>query len=178
MIAATHMSEPTTARSTSLSEWIEHHQAWLWRYLRFLGAATDVAEDVCQETLMAALHHEIPDRAQPTAVAWLRRTSCNFFKKQLRRARQHDAMKQLVSRDQLVRDDELLEKADGDRDALRHCLQQLSGDARTVLDMRYRDNASRAAMATATGRSEEGIKTLLRRVKEQLRKCIERRRTS
>ena len=62
-----------------LSDWIDCQQLWLWRYLRFLGATSDVAEDLCQETLLAALHHQIqtrdPDvplrraiaRAQPAA---------------------------------------------------------------------------------------------------------------
>lgn len=179
MMAAIRMSEPHVPQSPGLSEWIESHQTWLWRYLRFLGAPADVAEDVCQETFLAALHHQIPDRAPAVTIAWLRTTSCNFYRKQLRRSRQHEAMQQLLARDQLVTTEDLLHKASGNehRDALRACLQKVPSEARELLDMRYRDNASRSDMAKATGHSEEGIKTLLRRVKTQLRACIERRST-
>ena len=75
--------------------------------------------------------------------------------------------------------EDLGDKANGDayREALRACLQRVTGDSRRVLELRYRDDASRSEMAAATGRSEEGIKTLLRRAKAQLRDCIEQRRT-
>tara|TARA_R110002072_G_scaffold67163_3_gene165014 strand:- start:6386 stop:6928 length:543 start_codon:yes stop_codon:yes gene_type:complete len=179
MMAAIRMSEPQTPQAPGLSEWIESHQTWLWRYLRFLGAASDVAEDACQETLLAALHHQIPDREHGVAISWLRTTACNFYRKQLRRSRQQEAMQQLLARDAMVTTDDLLHRAAGNehRDSLRACLQLVTGDARELLDMRYRDNASRKDMAASTGRSEEGIKTLLRRVKTQLRECIEQRRT-
>jgi len=161
-----------------LSQWIEANQLWLWRYLRFLGAPADIAEDLCQETLLAALHHEIQTRDQKTAIAWLRTTACNFFRKHLRRSQKQQALQQMLARDQLVTTDDLIDNGMGSdyRDALRDCLSKVSGDARVVLEMRYQDNASREAMAQATGRSAEGIKTLLRRVKDQLRSCIEARR--
>lgn len=181
MMAAIRMSVPSKPEnqpgSEGLSDWIESQQLWLWRYLRFLGAANDVAEDICQETLLAALHHEIQTRDEAMAIAWLRTTGCNFYRKQLRRSRQREALQRMMARDQMVTTEDLMQKARGTdyQDALRACLEKVSPDARVLLEMRYQDNASRAQMATSTGRSEEGIKTLLRRVKDRLRTCIETR---
>jgi RNA polymerase sigma-70 factor, ECF subfamily len=189
MMAASRMPAPQDPSNTTqldhgpdasqISEWIESQQLWLWRYLRFLGAPAESAEDICQETLLAALHHQVPDRSPAVAIAWLRTTACNFYRKQLRRSRQRDAMQRLLAREQLATTADLIHTAADNsyRDALRACMQQLTGDARQLLDMRYRDNASRSAMAAATGRSEESVKTILRRTKERLRNCIERRRT-
>lgn len=177
------MTAPQTPRlvteSDGLAPWLEAHQRWLWRYLRFLGAANDVAEDTCQETLLAALHHEIQTRDEGPAIAWLRTTACNFYRKHLRSSKQQQAVRDMLARDRMVTAEDLIDNAMGSgyREALRECLQNVSGDARVVLEMRYQDNASRSDMAKATGRSEEGIKTLLRRVKAQLRTCIEARRS-
>lgn len=183
MMAASRMTAPQqpnihAIESDGLSQWIESHQMWLWRYLRFLGSPNDIAEDICQETLLAALHHEIQTRDQKPAIAWLRTTACNFFRKHLRRSQQQQALQRMLARDQLVTTDDLIDKgmATNYREALRECLGKISDAGRLVLEMRYQDNASREVMAQATGRSPEGIKTLLRRVKEQLRACIETRR--
>ena len=76
MMAATRMSVPSDEPDLSLlrpdpSVWIESHQTWLWRYLRYLSATPDVAEDICQDTLIAALQHRIPEREREPAMAWL-----------------------------------------------------------------------------------------------------------
>src|SRR5690606_18113476 len=133
MRAAIRMSAPHDPPTLDpdpdeLSAWIENHQLWLWRYLRFLGAAADLAEDMCQETLLAALHHQIPTRERGVAIAWLRATACNFYRKQLRRARKQVELSQLMAMDRLVTTDDLLHNAFGRdyQDALRECLGKVS----------------------------------------------------
>jgi RNA polymerase sigma-70 factor, ECF subfamily len=58
-------------------------------------------------------------------------------------------------------------------DQLRHCLEKLRHSQREVLDLRYEHELSSDEIARRTGRSVLGIRTLLMRVRQQLRDCIE-----
>jgi RNA polymerase sigma-70 factor (ECF subfamily) len=58
-------------------------------------------------------------------------------------------------------------------DQLRHCLEKLRHTQREVLDLRYEHELSSDEIARRTGRSVLAIRTLLMRVRQQLRDCIE-----
>ena len=60
-------------------------------------------------------------------------------------------------------------------EALRRCLRDLPPKQRDALDMRYRDKKSRGEMAQFLGISEDGIKSLLRRLRAALAKCVKKR---
>ena len=56
--------------------------------------------------------------------------------------------------------------------ALHSCLQRLEDRERTALVLRYSESASRQEVASTLGIAVEGAKTLLRRAKDKLRKCV------
>ena len=59
-------------------------------------------------------------------------------------------------------------------EALQNCLARLQGTQRKVLDMFYGEEFSRAQIAEALNMSEDGIKSLLRRVRApRLRQCVQ-----
>ena len=60
-------------------------------------------------------------------------------------------------------------------DALRDCISNLEGRAQEVINLHYRDKAGRDAIATQLGMQPDGVKTLLRRIRQVLRECIERK---
>jgi RNA polymerase sigma-70 factor (ECF subfamily) len=60
-------------------------------------------------------------------------------------------------------------------DALRDCLGGLEGRMRQAIDLHYRDGASRESIATLLEMKPDGVKTLLRRVRQALRECIQRK---
>jgi DNA-directed RNA polymerase specialized sigma24 family protein len=143
------------------------------RYLRFLGAAAEVADDLAQETLLRALRPDF-DSAAPGALRWLRTTARNLFWRHLAaHAREPD----LAAWDAL--DATFSKWADdgGDRYALAldRCVQALGARERQLLAARFGRAAPRGAIAKELGLGDEGAKTLLRRVKARLRACIERR---
>jgi RNA polymerase sigma-70 factor, ECF subfamily len=59
--------------------------------------------------------------------------------------------------------------------ALELCLAHVKGDARQLLELRYRDGHSPQEMAGKLGRTAEAIRAALLRVRRSLRECIERR---
>jgi DNA-directed RNA polymerase specialized sigma24 family protein len=60
-------------------------------------------------------------------------------------------------------------------DALRDCVEQLESRSRMAVDLQYRVEAGREAIAAALGMKPDGVKTLLRRVRQVLRECVERK---
>ena len=60
-------------------------------------------------------------------------------------------------------------------EALRKCLGRLDAKHRQILDLRYKQGKSRAEMARRCKMTENGIKTLLRRIRAALAECIQRR---
>ncbi len=59
--------------------------------------------------------------------------------------------------------------------ALRECLEHVNGRAGQAIDLFYRQGRRRTEVAAQLEMKPEGIKTLLRRTRETLRDCVERK---
>lgn len=143
----------------------------VWRYLRALGASAAEAEDLAQETMLAAL------RAQSAAIAdrdafvlgiarnqWLR------SRRWWRRRREREiavAVDQLWAATAAADDgDELIAR-------LRTCLERLQPRARLALELHYREGLRWPEIAPRVGLAVNGAKTLAQRSRQALRQCIE-----
>ena len=170
---------------TQLETLIRTHQAMIYRYLRYMGAASDVAEDVAQETFLAAYKSSstpIEDLAAEggRCAAWLRGVARNQLLMYFRKARTNplsadpSTLEQALDKADEIWAGELLRSGDGFDyvEALQTCLARLQGTQRKVLDMFYAEEFSRAQIAEALNMSEDGIKSLLRRVRAGLRECV------
>jgi RNA polymerase sigma-70 factor (ECF subfamily) len=155
-------------------ELVRQHQVGLWRYLRALGAQPAEAEDLAQETLVVALRTPPREQAPAAVAAYLRSVGRNLFLKDRRRAR---------------RDPELLDQAALDAcfaarcgedggvayvAALRGCVAKLDARARQALQRHYEERAGRRAMAADFGLGRDGVKSWLRRIRAELRACVQR----
>lgn len=115
------------------------------------------------------------------AAAWLRGAVRNLWRMQRRTQRRRPLHVDLAQVEPALAEQALAMHggSDGSGDAfveaLRACVDGLDGRARRAIELRYRDEASRAAMATTLGMREDGIKTLLRRTRELLFGCVQRR---
>ncbi|MCA8965686.1 MAG: sigma-70 family RNA polymerase sigma factor [Planctomycetes bacterium] len=152
---------------------IERHQRPLWRYLRVLGAAPDLADDLLQDTFVVALRRGIEDRGAAATGAFLRTTARHLFLKSRRRRvaerEVHEA--DLVWQERCGDDD-----GDGWFEALGRCLDGLPPRSRRLLEGAYGQDLGRTALARELGLTAFGVKTALRRLRAALRDCIERRR--
>src|SRR5262245_18509387 len=61
------------------------------------------------------------------------------------------------------------------RIALRHCVSKLDGRHRQLLRRRYENGASIQQLAKQLGKSEAAVKMMLRRVRERLMACIQKK---
>lgn len=151
--------------------WVERHQRALWRYLLYLGAGREAAEDLLQETLLAGLRHGVHAAAEGVARAWLRTTARRLLVDRARRERRSLRTAELDAADAVWRQQDTEPRLQ----ALRECLAQLDGRGRRALELRYGEGLDRAAIAAELGLGEEGVKSLLHRTRQALRLCIERR---
>jgi RNA polymerase sigma-70 factor, ECF subfamily len=152
---------------------IQQHQAGVWRYLRALGCDAAEADDLTQDTFLAVLKSEFQILSEAATATYLRKVAYNFMVSARRRAGKVHTVENVEEFDtawsQWTRGD------NGEHllDALRECLELLTARARQALEMRFRDNGSREAIAEALGIGEHGAKNLMQRAKQQLRTCIE-----
>ncbi|MDP6634793.1 MAG: sigma-70 family RNA polymerase sigma factor [Phycisphaerae bacterium] len=160
---------------------ITEHQSAIYRYLRYLGADSASAEDLTQDTFLAAFKSEsVPDTDNKARrAAWLRGISRNLLLAQLRRRRADPV---LVGSEYLQRAEDVWSaQFAGDEDglgyteALRHCLSALPDKDRRLIDLRYAQRKSRIEMANMRKMSPDGIKTQLRRIRSRLADCVRRR---
>lgn len=166
------MTMVRTVPEATVVRLVQRHQAEVWRYLRFLGASTELADDLTQETFLQLLRTRFKERDDAATAGWLRTVARHLYIKSFRRppfdlaeVEQLEAVWQGFAQDD--GGDEQLER-------LRACVQQLSGRARDALRLCYEERRSRRDIAERLGIGEDGVKSLLRRTRELLRNCVER----
>lgn len=153
---------------------VQQHQVEVWRYLRFLGASNELADDLAQETFLQLLRAPFVERAPAATAAWLRTVARSLYVKSFRRPPFALAEVETIEAawTGFARDDAGHESLQ----ALRDCVQQLDGRAREVVRLHYDERRSRRDIGERLGLGEDGVKSLLRRTRSILRECIERRR--
>jgi RNA polymerase sigma-70 factor (ECF subfamily) len=158
------------------ADMVRAHQAGVWRYVRFLGADRTEADDLTQETFLAFARSEFVERCDRQTAAYLRVIARNQLLALRRKQHREISTVELESAEAVWA---AAAGADGNLteylDALRDCLEQLEGRSRRAVDLHYGDDAGRDAIATELEMKPDGVKTLLRRTRQILRECVERK---
>ena len=161
---------------------IKTHQAQVYRYLRYLGAQdATLAEDLTQETFLAVYQSQNvpPDDQIRRQGAWIRGVARNIFLMYCRKAKADPLQFNARSLEQAenVWSQKFLRQEDGFdfAEALRSCLGRIPTRSLQALKLRYWKKQSRTQMAGELGLSEDGVKSMLRRIRSALKKCIENR---
>jgi len=157
---------------------VRSNQAELYRYVKYLGADSATAEDVVQDAFLGAFRSKkVPDLNDvPVRGAWLRAIARNTF---LNYCRKRRASREIADPDVLEHAEkhwatEFLGEGDGFDylEALRGCVGKLTDKSRDLVEQCYTGQKSRAELAETFSMSEDGIKSLLRRVRAGLAKCV------
>jgi RNA polymerase sigma-70 factor (ECF subfamily) len=166
--------DPTAA--FDFASLVQQHQAGVWRYVRFLGADPTEADDITQETFLAVARAAFVQRDDRQTAGYLRVVARNQLLA-LRRKQNRE-----VSTVELEAADSVWAAAAGPEGsltgylaALTDCLTELEGRAREAVELHYRAGASREAIAERLEMKPDGVKTLLRRIRQVLRECVERK---
>jgi RNA polymerase sigma-70 factor (ECF subfamily) len=163
------------AADTLIDTLVRRHQAGLWRYLRFLGADGATADDLVQETFLVLLTGAFEERSPRETDAWLRLKAKRLWLDGLRRRRRRREARLADVADEVWEEYAGDDGGDSYRAALRECLASLPERSRRALALRYEDRVSRGEMARRLHLKQNGVKTLLQRVRAGLRECVTRR---
>ena len=159
----------------SLAELIEDHQATVWRYVRYLGADATEADDLVQETFLAVHRSDFVYESDRQAASYLRTTARNRLLMLRRRQSREPSLVEIEAAEAVWAETLGDGPADPYLAALDTCLESLEGRARQALTLHYTDRRSRQQIATELQMKPEGVKSLLRRTRDVLRDCIERK---
>jgi RNA polymerase sigma-70 factor, ECF subfamily len=163
-------------RPIDLTSLIVHYQASIWRYLRYLGADSTEAADLTQETFLAFARAKFAERDGRQTAGYLRTVARNQLLALRRKQNREISTVELEAADSVWA---AVTGPSGDLtgclDALRECVEQLDGRCRQVIDLHYRDGFGREAIAERLEMKPDGVKTLLRRTRQSLRECVERK---
>ena len=166
------MEFAATRTETDIEALIRRHQAGVWRFVRVLGAAPALADDLTQEVFLVLLRGRFEVRSEAATATFLRRTARNLFLQRLDQSqrRREEPRADLV--EELFVDDQ-----DGGQylAALRACVEELEGRPRELVERFYAEDCSREDVAAAFGMKETGVKTMLQRTRAVLRACVERK---
>lgn len=169
------MTTVKEAPQLDVASLVQEHQADVWRYLRYLGADASEADDLVQETFLAVVRKPFQQRCRQSTAAYLRTTARRQLLMSRRKQQRKldsvplDAAESVWARMANAGESQPL------IDSLQQCLEQVNGRARQALDLFYRDGLSRDSLATQLGMKPDGVKTLLRRTRDALRDCIQRK---
>lgn len=168
LISAAPEADPTP--------WIRTHQKGVWRYLRALGCDPASADDLTQDTFLAALDRlgrgEFRHRSDAQSRTYLKRTARNLWLGRQRRS-QREATALADAVDALWDEHSVNQWGDDRVLAMRQCIDQLQARSAEAVGLFYREGLSRAQVAVRMGLKETGVKTLLQRVRAALKECVE-----
>lgn len=170
------MTTAAAEGGVQLAVLVREHQAGLWRYLRFLGCEASEADDLLQETFLAVLRNGFEVRTPGKTAAYLRTTARNHLLMARRKAGRKPPEVDLAAAETVWAEMAGRNGLEDYLEALEDCLQTAVTDrVRTALELRYREEVSRAEIAQQLEMAEAGVKTLLRRARTALRECVERK---
>lgn len=154
---------------------IHDHQAGVWRYLRALGCEASLADDLTQDTFLAVLQRPFQDLGPAAVGAYLRKIAFNLH---ISHHRRHGKMVVMENLEEIDTSWNRLAHDDGGEAlllTLKECLKELTKRARQALEMRFREQQTREAIAEMLEITEHGAKNLMQRAKQQLKTCVEKK---
>lgn len=154
---------------------VQTYQAMVWRYLRLMGCESALAEDLTQEVFLSVYRKPFVQVSEAATSGYLRTLARNQYVDWLRRHNKRVS----IDFDQVEHVwSEVEQQGDGGNrwlESLRECVDSLEKRARRIVELRYHDQLPIRKVADELGMKESGVKTLLGRLKNRLRECVERK---
>jgi len=169
------MQAQVRPRSPSAEEIIAANQRHVWRFLVTLGCRPADADDLTQEVFLNLLRGNFNYESPQATTAWLRTVARNLFVSALRRKRVILLAPNLDDIDPHWAAFEAAAPFDKRVGLLRECVGELDDRLQKAVHLRYAAEVSREQMARELGMAEAGVKTLLERLRQKLKECVERK---
>lgn len=140
--------------------------------IRALVTDYHLAEDILQEVFVVALREHARFEAGSNFRAWVREIARRTAWAQLRRSGRSDALDP-VTLDAIATAVEVPPQAwESEREALTACVKGLPRESRDLLRRRYTEEEPLTRIASGLGSTLDGIKSALKRLRQQLAACV------
>ena len=136
------------------------------------------AEDIAQEVFVIAFQRLADFDTSRSMNAWLGGIAANLLRNYVRKRRERLSPDEAGITDLVEREvTRIEEEHTGERllEALRACMASLAGQARTLVEYKYKLQLGIAEICARVGRKHSAITMALHRIRAQLRDCIQRR---
>jgi len=162
--------------AAQIAQLVVKHRHGLLAYLYGVLPDAHVAEDLFQEVCVVAVQKAAEFQDGTNFVAWARTIARNKLREHLRR-RSGVAVDDAFFDELESAFDDVRAKVEPDlrKEALRRCLGEIQDRARQMLVWRYDEGLSAAMIADRSGQSRAAVNSLLQRIREILRDCVQRR---
>jgi len=160
----------------SFAEILRLHQGRVRAYLRRYVLEADLADDLAQETFLAA-YRSLPTRNPAAPIdLWLLGIARHRALKHLRdeARRRERPLKAALAEWCAARVDS--DSTDEDVAALQQCLAGLPRHSAGLIAAYYTDRLTSAEIARRSGKKESAVRMTLLRLREALRQCVQQRR--
>lgn len=165
------MSDPATVAGL-----LAKHRHEVLAYLYSALPDYHAVEDIFQEVCLVGVQKAADFQDGTNFAAWARTIARNKLREQLRKRSGvllDDAF--FDSLDRAFEEARAAVDFDPRKEMLRQCLSELQAAARQIVSLRYDEGLDPAAIASRMGRSRAAVNSLLQRIREILRECVERR---
>ena len=154
--------------------WTEAHPT-VRQYVASLVREQSAAQDVLQNTSLALLRKFVEYDESRSFVGW----ALGVAKYEVLGHRRD------VARNRMICDSEFLDlytqhwadaapRINDEELSLRHCVGELSGRAKSIVELRYAKGKTSDAIADKLNLTAANVRTTLKRTREALRRCVER----
>lgn len=159
---------------------VERYQRTLYYFVVGKVADDTEAKDIVQKSFVAAFQNLADFRLGESFFAWLKGIALNHCRNEWRRYQSQARLEGRLLEEKRAE----LELAsfdarpdDGERRiaALRQCLEKLSADEQAVVEMRFVQELSLAAIGEQVGRGAEAVRLFLYRIRQRLADCVRKR---
>lgn len=160
----------------AFSELVRRHQGWLRGLLRSQLRDWTAADDLAQDAFVTAFRKIRNFRGDSSFETWLRGIAMNHLRNYIRKHREeciggNEELQQLLGVDE---DDAVPEGQRGQTmEALRDCLEKVTGPSRDLLLSRYGVGKTVREIASETGRGYSALTMQLHRLRLGLAECVE-----
>jgi RNA polymerase sigma-70 factor, ECF subfamily len=156
---------------------VDRYLANVRAFLALRAPAVHLVDELAHETFVYAFRNIGDFTAGTSLLHWLRAIAGNLLRAETQRFSREQANQSRFAEAQRL-DPSSGESLPGDSDEaelLRQCVEELPGTMRALVSLKYRQEQSSEQIAQELKRSTAWVWTMLFRVRQQLKACIQRK---
>lgn len=166
---------------SAFTECVRQHQGLVRSYLSRHVRSAETADDLAQETFLAAFRRLDSYQGRASLAGWLlgiaRNLALHHLRGEVRRQKRENAkLEEALARWQIERAEaDVPEEFEAELSALRNCLNDLPAHSRDLVQAYYFDERSAEEIAVGSGKRAGTVRMMLLRIRRLLSECIQRR---